>query len=43
MTAERLLIVGNVAAIVGLIWFGWWLTRPGKSRRGGYIADRWKD
>ena len=39
MTLDRLLLAGNLAAIIALIWLGWWLTRPAKPRRGGYLHD----
>lgn len=42
MTLERLLLAANLAAIVGLIWLAWWLTRVPKPKRGGFVADRWK-
>jgi hypothetical protein len=43
MTLERILLVGNIAAIAFLVWLPWYLTRrPKPRRRGGFVGDRWK-
>lgn len=40
--ADKIIVAAMAFAAVALAAFGWWLSRPPKVKRGGFVADRWK-